>query len=245
VSYGAGAGASYRAGIVTAGDALLVTHILLLVAWLGIDVGVFYSSFVMRRPGLSTETRQQVRGVMVTLDLAPRVSLILMVPVGLGLAHITGFGFSRYSSDAVVLTLWVIAIVATAWAVLTVWAFRKRQSGTSTEAVAVFGRADVVARVVLAAALLALGVWSAAGNGPLGPRWLAWKAILFGLIVVAGLWIRVAAGRYRPALNDLLEHGESLERLTAVNRTIRGVYPAVLAVWGGLVVMVVLSVARP
>ncbi len=229
----------------TGHDALLITHILLLVAWLGIDVGVFYSSFVMRRPGMSTEARQQVRHVMVMLDLAPRLSLILMVPVGLGLANMTGFGFSGYDSGAVATILWAITVLAIAWSVATVWAFRRRSAGSTSSALSGFARADVVGRIVVAAGFLYIGVWSVVGIGPLAPAWLGWKATIFGLIVVAGLWIRVAVRRYHPALADLLENGESAERLDAVNRSIRGVYPAVLAVWSGLIVMVMLSVVRP
>jgi hypothetical protein len=229
----------------TGHDALLIMHILLLVAWLGIDVGVFYSSFVMRRPGMSTDARQQVRHVMVTLDLAPRLSLILMVPVGLGLANVTGFGFSSYDPGTVAAILWVVAIGAIVWSVATVWAFRSRSMGTTNPALSGFARADVVGRIVVAAGFLYIGIWSVVGAGPLAPVWLGWKATIFGLIVGAGLWIRVAVRRYHPALRDLLERGESPERLEAVNRSIRGVYPAVLAVWSGLIVMVVLSVVRP
>lgn len=231
--------------MMTGHDALLILHILLLVAWLGIDVGVFYSSFVMRRPAMSTDARKQVRHVMVTLDLAPRLSLILMVPVGLGLANVTGFGFSSYDAGVVSTVLWVVALGAIAWSLATVWAFRRRGQGASSPALTGFGRADVMGRVVVASGFLILGVWSVAGGGPLAPMWLAWKATIFGLIVVAGLWIRVAVRQYHPALADLLAHGESPERLDAVNRSIRGVYPAVLAVWSGLIVMVVLSVVRP
>lgn len=226
-------------------DLLLVVHLLLLVAWLGIDVGVFYSSFVMRRRGLSTATRRQIRHVMVTLDLAPRVSLILMAPVGLGLAYVTRFGFFSYNSTLIESILWAFAAVAVAWALATVVAFFKRREDPGSPNLRAFDRFDWGARVVVAAGFLGLGSWSLAGDGPLAADWLSWKATLFGGIVLAGLWIRVAARRYRPALESLLEHGESPERLAAVNRTIRGVYPAVLTVWSGLIVMVVLSVVRP
>ena len=194
---------------------------------------------------MSTDAREQVRHVMVTLDLAPRLSLILMVPVGLGLANVTGFGFSSYDAEVVSGVLWAVAIGAVAWSLVTVWAFRRRSEGHISAALTGFGRADVVGRVVVASGFLILGVWSLAGGGPLAPIWLAWKAIIFGLIVGAGLWIRVAVRKYHPALADLLKEGESPERLDAVNRSIRGVYPAVLAVWSGLLVMVVLSVVRP
>lgn len=226
-------------------DLLLIAHLLLLVAWLGIDVGVFYSSFVMRRPGLSTATRRQVRHVMITLDLAPRVSLILMAPVGLGLAYVTRFGFFQYDSALMESALWAFAVIAVAWALATIVVFFKRRTDPGSSAVASFDRFDWGARLVVAAGFLWIGLWSLIGEGPLAPDWLSWKATLFGVIVLAGLWIRIAARRYRPALADLLNDGESPERLAAVNRTIRGVYPAVLTVWSGLVVMVVLSVVRP
>lgn len=226
-------------------DLLLIAHILLLVAWLGIDVGVFYSSFVMRRPGLSTDTRKQVRHVMITLDLAPRVSLILMVPAGLGLAYATRFGFSRYDSGVMEAGLWTLGIVSVLWAIATVIVFFKRQVAPSAPAIGAFDRFDWGARVAVASGFLGLGLWSLIGDGPLATDWLSWKATLFGMIVFAGLWIRIAARRYRPALADLLDNGESPERLAAVNRTIRGVYPAVLSVWTGVIVMVILSVIRP
>lgn len=224
---------------------LLVIHILLLVAWLGIDVGVFYSSFVMRRPGMSTEARHHVRHVMVTLDLAPRLSLILMIPAGLGLAHVSGLGFGGLDPGLITALLWGVTVAAVAWALATVWAFRARRDQASPEGVATFDRLDWWARIAASVAFLGMGISSLAIASPFAPTWLAWKATLFGLIIAAGLWIRLAARRYRPVLGELLTHGESPERLAAVNRAIRGVYPAVLSVWTGLVVMVFLAVFRP
>lgn len=226
-------------------ELLLIAHILLLVAWLGIDVGVFYSSFVMRRPGLSTDARTQVRHVMITLDLAPRLSLILMAPVALGLVYLTRFGFSQYDDSVMVPILWAFALVTILWAAATVSVFFKRQADPSAQFVTNFDRFDWAARVVVASGFFILGVWSLTGDGPLATDWLSWKATLFGLIVFAGLWIRVAARKYRPALLELLERGESPERLARVNQTIRGVYPAVLCVWAGVVAMVFISIIRP
>lgn len=226
-------------------DLLLVAHILLIVSWLGIDVGVFYSSFVMRRPGLSTDARTQVRHVMTTLDLAPRISLILMAPVGLGLAYLTRFGFFRYDAGLMVALLWAFAVVAVGWAVATAVVFFKRPALPASRAIGLFDRFDWYARITVAAGFLYLGISSLAGDGPLAPDWLSWKATLFGVIVLAGLWIRLAAKQYRPALLDLLDNGESPERLARVNQTIRGVYPAVLTVWAGVVAMVAISIIRP
>lgn len=229
----------------TGRNLLLVLHLLLIVSWLGIDVGVFYSSFVMRRPGLSTDARREVRRIMVTLDLAPRISLILMVPSGLGLAYVSGLGFGPLDPGFAEPTLWVIAVVAVVWALATAWAFRARQNDPPPSVVGTFDRLDWYLRALTALAFVVMGVASLAGGEPFAANWLAWKSTLFGLIVAAGLWIRIAARRYRPAMTDLLTRGDTPERLAAVNRGIRGVYPAVLTVWAGIGGMIALAVFRP
>ncbi len=83
---------------------------------------------------------------------------------------------------------------------------------------------------------------SLASDGVWAADYIALKALLFGVIVSAGLWIRAAARRYHPHLATLLEHGETPERLEALNRTIRGVYPPVLLIWATLLAMVAIAI---
>jgi hypothetical protein len=221
---------------------LLVVHILLTVAWLGVDVGVFTSSFVMRRPNMTTETRLTVRSIMRNLDLAPRLSLILMIPVAVGLSHQTGWGLQ----DTPEWVIWVVFGAGIVWAGASVAAFRATgPTGRAPSWAARFAMADGLLRGVASAFFLVTGIWSLVGDGPWHVDWLAWKASLFGSIIAFGLWIRVAARRYHPALAELLEEGETPERLARLNRDIRGVYPPVLLIWSLLVVMIVLAVARP
>lgn len=222
--------------------ALLIVHILLLVAWLGVDVGVFSSSFVMRRPGLSIETRLTVRKLMRSLDLAPRLSLILMIPVVLALTHATGWGLGGTPEWG----FWAVAIAGIGWAAGSVWAFRATGvTGKATNGPTWFARADGALRAAASLFFLSTGLWSLTGMGPWYGNWIAWKATLFGAIIAMGLWIRIAARRYHPALEELLEQGETPERLERLNRDIRGVYPPVLMIWSSLVVMVILAVWRP
>ena len=222
--------------------ALLTIHILLLVAWLGIDVGVFTSSFVMRRPNMTTETRLTVRGLMRNLDLAPRISLILTIPVALLLTRSTGWGLTDVSEGL----LWVVAVAAIFWAGSSVVSFRATgPTGSSPAWAAKFARLDWGLRAAASAFFVVTGMASLTGTGIWGASWVAWKATLFGAIVAMGLWIRVAAKAYHPALAELLKEGESPERLAAVNQKIRGVYPPVLLIWSSLIVMVVLAIYRP
>lgn len=222
--------------------ALLTVHILLLVAWLGVDVGVFSSSFVMRRPGMSIETRLTVRRIMRSLDLAPRLSLILMIPVAIALSHETGWGLV-FTPEWV---LWIVGLAGIGWAAGSVWAFRATgPTGSAGPGPTRFARADGALRAIASLFFLSTGIWSLVGAGPWYAPWIAWKSTLFGAIIAMGLWIRVAARRYHPALAELLEEGETPERLERINRDIRGVYPPVLMIWSSLVFMVILAVWRP
>ena len=72
--------------------------LLLFVAWLGVDTAVFYTSFRLRRAGVSAETRLELAHVLVFLDRAPRMASLLMVPIGISLAfagHLGVTGLSR------------------------------------------------------------------------------------------------------------------------------------------------------
>jgi hypothetical protein len=222
--------------------ALLAIHILLLVAWLGIDVGVFTSSFVMRRPNMTTETRLTVRGLMRNLDMAPRISLILTIPVALLLTRATGWGMTDVSER----WLWVVAAAAIVWAGFSVVSFRATgPTGSSPPWAATFAKLDWGLRAAASAFFVVTGIASLTGSGIWGANWVAWKATLFGAIIAMGLWIRVAAKAYQPALAELFDEGETPERLAAVNRKIRGVYPPVLLIWSSLIVMVILAMYRP
>ncbi len=231
----------------TGREALLVAHILLLVYWLGTDVGVFYGSFVMRRPGLSIETRRTVRRMMRMLDLAPRVALILMIPVALGLAFSSRFAFNGDSRGAIGLALWILAAVAIAWAGLSVWSFRHVVAGTGDRPwIRAVVRVDWTARVAASLFFLGTGFAALAGaDGLYVTDWLAWKAILFGVVIGLGLMIRIAARRYLPALGAVLDDGDGDGRLEALNRAIRGVYPPVLAVWTLVIAITVIAVVKP
>ena len=47
----------------------LLLHVLLLVFWLGTDVGVLLSAWVTKNKNLSTETREKILGIGMQLSL--------------------------------------------------------------------------------------------------------------------------------------------------------------------------------
>jgi hypothetical protein len=227
---------------VSSTDLPLVIHVFLFVAWLGIDVGVFYSSFVIRRPGLSSDARIELRRVMRGLDLAPRLSLVLMIPAGVGLARLTGLGAVGLPASAI----WLVTAIVIAWAVAIVMSFRaldqlgRRRSGHPV--LPGFARIDLVLRLAAVAFFVTTGAWSVVAGGIWTAQHVAWKALLFGLVVAAGLWIRVSARDFTPALREVVLAGETPELLARMDAAMHRTYPAVLTVWVGVAAIAVIGI---
>lgn len=224
---------------------LLATHILLIIAWLGIDVGVFTSSFLIRKRGLSGDARVELRRLMRGLDLAPRLSLMATPLVGIALADSVGY------LDVPAAALGLLGLLTALWLAGGVWAYRRldatgRPLRDDAAAAARFARVDLGTRIIVIAFFLPtglIGIWS--GGGFWGAPWLALKATLFAVTVIAGLWIRRAARPFTPALWGVLEEGETEERMRVMDAAMRAVYPGVLTIWGTLIVMVFVATIRP
>jgi hypothetical protein len=224
---------------------LLIVHILLLVAWLGVDVGVFTSSFFIRRRELPGLARVELRRVMRSLDLAPRVSVVLTIPVALGLAQAAGFA----SVPAWILL--AVATVAVLWAGGLVWLFARTDTlghprFDDARAAGAFAKVDLGLRLAALGFFAATGVHSLVSpDGLWQATFLSWKALLFAVTIAAGVRIRYAARPFGVALREIVERGESEAALQRMDGAMAGVYPMVLTIWGSLVMMTVLAVVRP
>lgn len=225
-------------------ESLKYLHILLFVAWLGIDVGVFSSSFIVRRRGLSGDTRIVLRQLMRALDLAPRLSLLLMIPVGVSLAHVT----SKGAVDVHPVLLWLLGAATLAWCAASLWNFRRIDALGQVERpehrarMRLIGRVDTGLRLVAAATFLITGVWSVAGDGPWRADTVAWKSTIFGLIILAGLWIRYGGKAFGPALRTVIAEGESEQQLRLMDAAMWRIYPAVVGIWAALLIMAAIPI---
>lgn len=212
-------------------EALLLAHVLLLVYWLGTDLGVFYVSYAVVDRALAPETRGRMARTLVALDLSPRICLVVMLPVGLTLA--ADLGLSPVREGWLVLA-WVASL---AW-LGAVLAIHRTHS-------AALARADGVFRAVLAAALVVAGVLSLGGNGPFVPGWLGAKVTLYGLAVACGLGIRLVLRPFGPALAAVVGGRGTAADEAAVSGALARSRPLVLVIWAALVLSAGLGIAQP
>jgi|SRR5690625_1657684 len=219
-------------------------HILLFVAWLGIDVGVFSSSFIVRRRGMSNETRVVLRRLMRALDLAPRLSLILMIPVATSLAYTTGKGLDG-APEAM---FPVLAGLAVLWVLASLWVFKSlglMSHETDTRVCArvrVVGNIDLSLRAVFSAIFIAFGVAYMFGSGPWHVQTIAWKSTLFGIVIACGIWIRIGGKDFGPALAMVLHENAGESALIRMDRAMYRVYPAIIWIWVSLLVMAAIPI---
>lgn len=154
-------------------------HILLLVYWLGADVGLYLVMVFVKDRSLTFETRATLIRLAVYIDLFPRVAFALILPVGMHLARDLGL----YP-----LPDWLMALAWTAgilWSALHLAVVRYKGTAFARGLL----RINQAWELVLGGFFIAVGALSIANGTPIEPGWFAAKLLLFGLIfwVILGI----------------------------------------------------------
>ncbi|MGL5837933.1 MAG: hypothetical protein ACRCY3_05460 [Sphingorhabdus sp.] len=193
---------------------LVYVHLLLFVLWLGADVGVFLlGQHFRKRHVYSLDQRIALLKLLVIVDLTPRTAWALMVPLSLTVSSMGGWW------EVPALLVWGSWAVAAFW----LWLVFDAHAHDMTPRAARDRRWEGWLRYLLCAAYLWLGLQSVLTGNPIAPGWLAWKALLFGLIFAAAIMIDVTFKPVGAQLGRLLSEGSSDETeiplLQTMNRT--------------------------
>jgi hypothetical protein len=230
----------------------LFLHILLMAAWIGIDVGVFCASFFLRNPSYPIDQRLMIGRLAGILDMGPRASLLLMYPSGAWLAWAGGWGFEHslgpLSPEMLLIGISVAFVCWEAAVWVQFWGHRRVMAGEAGPGLEKFlhqyRRWDIIARWFLAALLITDGLFGIFGRGFILQPWLGWKVFLFGLIVLQGIGIRWAADSWPALIRDIVENGSTPQREAALNRAMLRAYPFVLSLWGVILVIAFIGVLK-
>jgi hypothetical protein len=206
---------------------LLFLHILLFVAWLGGDIGVFIlGQHFRKRDAYSLETRLQLLKLLVLNDMAPRTAWALMVPVSITMVSAGGWA---------AMPVWIVGLswaLGLIWLALVWWTWAEGQSARAPGLKRIQFWLTVALCLFYAGLALAGAVelWAA-------PFWLWLKAGLFALIFAAAIMIDVAYKPVGKLLARLIAEGSSdateLPLLKAMNFTriwVLGLYALLLVI---------------
>ena len=215
-------------------EAIKFIHVLLLVFWLGTDVGVLLLARRFRAASLSVETRLTLLQMAMVIDTLPRICFIVMLPVGVHLANVTGL--LNVGIPGLV-GLWLLAAM-----LLTVNMSAAKHIGTPLGAR--LQRLNWAGLGVTGLLLIGTGLASQVNGTPEMVSWLAAKIIIYGLVY----WFAVGIDRmFLPVgrlAGELAEQGSSEEIEVGITRTVDQTMWAVLAVYASTLAAAYICIAK-
>lgn len=214
---------------------LVVAHVLLFAYWLGADWGVYVTSRYVADQALSLEERRRFLQAAFRIDLLPRISFTLLLPIGVQIADFYGawpFG------PAFVPAVWLFAL---AWLGLNVAGYLRAGTPLGDR----FRGWDQFIRLVLAPTLIVLGLWSAVTSHPVAPLFIALKVMVFGVMIVVGLILRTIMKSWAVGFRRLATEGPG-EAIDAIFRRslVRARFIAYF-MWSLSAVMATLGIVKP
>lgn len=210
-------------------------HILLLVYWLGADLGVLLLARAAKRSDLGFAERAFALRMALVIDLTPRLCSALMFPVGL---HVTDSLGLFAVPGAVFVIAWAVAI---GWIAL-LFALGKAEG---TPRAVMLGRVNLALQAVLLFIIGWFGAQAVLGKGPLPGGWFGWKILLFALILAMSIGIDVAFRPVGPAFARLAAEGSKPDIEAAISSGVDGAIRYVLALYALLIAIAFLGVAKP
>lgn len=214
---------------------LVVAHVLLFAYWLGADWGVYVTSRFVADGRLSLEERRRFLQAAFRIDLLPRISFTMLLPVGVQLAAYYG---AWPFPAAFVPAVWVFA---SAWMVLNVLGYLRSGTPAGDRIRAL----DQNIRLVMSPVLVGTGLWSVATGYPVAPLFIALKITVFGVMIVVGLVLRAIMKDWAIGFRRLATEGPG----AAVDELFQGSLARARYVayfmWSLSGVMAVLGVVKP
>jgi len=210
----------------------LYLHILLLVFWVGTDVGVFIAAKWSERATLSMETRQTVLQLGMVLDRLPRSALTLIIPSGCQLAVASGW------LEMPAQYLWSMWLFAAIWLAILWRGFLSTDPKAQEQSAKINWLINLILAVVVSGAGMMLFM-----QGEI-PGWLALKVLAVGAIFCAGVLLDLL---FKPAVDlfiGLAATPDDPEMNAAYSRALSPVYIAVLAIYAFALIAAALGVFK-
>jgi hypothetical protein len=223
-------------------SAAVFLHIVLFAYWLGGDVGVFYASRYILKSELGPEARAVSAKIMHASDIAPRISLVLILPSGITLMALGPLGDEFFVQGWLLALVWVCGL---AWLAAALIDYR----GGDTPLAHLAQKADLTVRYALSAGLVAVAIYTMVATDPFGvdtnPKWLGAKVAAYGLCIFCGVMIRRQLKPFGPAFGTLVTTGSTPEVERAILGSIRRCEPWVYGIWTLVLVAALLGVVKP
>jgi hypothetical protein len=210
---------------------LVYAHILLMVFWLGTDVGVFVSGLFFIDARQSLERRRAAIELGLVIDRFPRICFVLMLPVGLQLTWQMEY---LPVSPSVMGGIWAVSAgwLAVVLAVM---------GAHGTPRAAVLQRVE---RGFHALTLFALTVAAALLRGT-APGWLLGKLLAYAAICAFAILLEAAFAPALAAYTTIATEGSTPATEAALRRSMYWTYVWVIGIYLAVLVAGFLGTVKP
>jgi hypothetical protein len=211
---------------------LKYAHIIAFVYWLGGDLGTFIASNYVVKRDISAESRGIALKIMLACDQGPKLAMPLMLVLGIHMATMIGMlPMPTWALAAV----WVVGLY---WfGVVLVLYFNQGKAFTQK-----IMQVDFYFRIVVVVGLIAWAVMGLLDNSIIAANWVAYKIIIFSLLVSCGIFIRINLRPFVPAFIRLMTEGANDEINDTLQNSVSRCRPFVWTIWAGLFVSAALGV---
>lgn len=203
-------------------------HLIGFAYWLGGDLGVFMSSYVVTDSQQPPAVRVSAAKLLFALDQIPRICMTLMLPLGIHLAWRMG---ALPVSGTMIAVFWLIAL---AWLANVIILHKSPGGPTAT--------LDLGFRASLSLILLGVGLGSLLFDAVAMPYWVAAKLAIFGGLIACGLLVRIQLRPFGPAFARIASGDGTAEDDAAIQRSLGKTRPIVITIWLGLLVSAALGI---
>ncbi len=213
---------------------LVYVHILLMVFWIGTDVGVFVAGLRFMDPKRTLAERSAVIGLGMVIDRYPRICFVAIVPVGLQI----GSSLAIWPlPPRVLVAVWLLSAV---WLACVIAGMLLAGSPRALP----WRRLE---KGFLVAGLLAFSALGLAGwSGHLDiPGWLAGKLVAYGAMCLFALLLDHAFGPVIATFGAIATGGSTPQLESDLRRQMIKTYVWVLAVYAGVLVSGYLGTVKP
>ncbi len=205
---------------------LQFAHIVAFVYWLGGDLGTFVASRYVVNRDIGVEARAIALKIMLACDQGPKMSMPLILPLGMHMSVIMGL---------VQIPAWALVLV---WLLAAVWLGNVLvlYFNEGKPFIARLSQFDLFFRIGVVAALLTFAVMGLLDMAPIQADWVAWKIIVFAALVCCGIAIRINLKPFVPAFVKLMSEGPSDAVNDTMANSVARCRPWVWLIWLGLFV---------
>lgn len=216
-------------------DILRWMHVIFAAYWLGGEWGVFNASTNVANAKLSFDERMRHMDVAFKIDILPRSSIILLLPVGfhmaanLGVSPITGIW---------VPVIWVAVLL---WWGLMLMAYRHR----GTDLGMTLTNFDTRIRYFVVPALMISGLMSLFTGAPYTALWFAAKLSIFSFLLIIGLYLRYVMKAWVVSFRKIAAEGSTPEVEKVITDTLARARILAYIYWVGIATVAFLGIAKP